>query len=101
MEFLQKVNNYYTVYLDFHKKRWTRRFHFLGEIATIAYIIYCLMNYYWLLLVFSPIIIYVFAWPSHYFIEYNKPATLKTNLLISKICNARMCYEMLIGKIKF
>lgn len=101
MNVFLKAKKYYPIYLDFHRKRWTRRFHLIGELFTILYLFYCIFNSYWLATLFTPFIIYIFAWPSHWIIERNKPATFKTNPLITKICDLMMCYHILIGKIKF
>lgn len=90
-------DEYYKKYLTFHTKPLTKYIHMLGNIATVAYIILCI-NYCLYGLILSPFIIYPFAWPSHWWIEGNKPAAFK-NPIRAKIADWRMMWEVLTGKI--
>jgi hypothetical protein len=93
------LDQYYKgVYLPLHRKVWTRRLHFLGVLATLFFIIGAILNGSWLALVLAPLIVYPFAWFSHFFIERNRPAAWSRPVW-AKLCDLRMCYEMLIGKI--
>ena len=92
-----ELDAYYQVYLSFHQKRGTRIAHACGNIATVLYIVWCLYNCLWALLL-SPFVIYIFAWPSHWWIEKNKPAAFK-NPIKAKISDWRMMFDMFRGKI--
>ena len=90
---------YYKNYLKLHKNKWCRRFHFLGQLATIFFIIFCFFKKSYLLLIFTPFIVYPFAWAGHYFFEKNKPAAFK-NPLMAKLSDWIMFKDIIIGKIK-
>lgn len=93
-------NEYYQYYLSLHQNKWCRRLHILGQIATIAYVIFCfhLPWMFWPLLVFTPFIVYLFAWTGHFVFEKNKPAAFK-NPLWAKACDWRMLWDTVTGKI--
>lgn len=92
-----KFNDYYLKYLTYHKKFGTRLMHCLGNVATVVFIIWAILNQPWALLL-SPFIIYLFAWPSHWWIEGNKPAAFK-NPIKAKMADWRMMFDMIRGKI--
>lgn len=93
---------YYNVYLPAHTKRGTRIWHFMGCLFTIAWvaafaILAGLVNsLYAFGLVFSPFVVYPFAWGSHLYIEKNKPLAW-SNPFWAKACDWRMCYDILRG----
>lgn len=97
-------DEYYEYYLSLHQNRWCRRLHVLGQLATIAYGIgvICLAATvsWWLLflLIFLPFVVYIFAWTGHFVFEKNKPAAFK-NPLWAKVCDWRMMWDMLCGRI--
>lgn len=96
--------DYYQYYLTLHKNKWNRRLHILGQLLTILYVVFILWlitKYsiiYTLLLIFTPFIVYPFAWSGHYFIEQNQPAAFK-NPLWAKASDWIMLKDILIGKI--
>lgn len=90
-------NDYYKVYLTYHKKLGTRLMHCLGNLATVAFIVWAIKYYPWAL-IFSPFIIYIFAWPSHWWIEGNKPAAFK-NPIKAKMADWKMMFDMIRGKL--
>ena len=90
---------YYEYYLTLHQNKWTRRLHAIGQLFTIAFIVFVVMSKLWLLLIFTPFIVYPFAWSGHYFFEKNQPAAFK-NPLWAKACDWVMLKDMLTGKIK-
>lgn len=90
---------YYKVYLPLHQNKWTKRFHFVGVLTTFLVLFYSLLSGHLLLLLTLPFIPYVFAWPSHYFFEKNKPAAFK-NPWMAKLSDIRMFFDILRGKIK-
>jgi len=93
-----ELDKYYARYLTFHTKKGTRILHCIGNVATVLYIVYCLYNCLWAL-VLAPFIIYLFAWPSHWWIEGNRPAAFK-NPILAKISDWRMMFDMIRGKLK-
>ncbi|GAD15161.1 hypothetical protein GBL_3378 [Geobacillus kaustophilus GBlys] len=66
---------FWPFYLTQHRKRATRRWHFVGTSFVFLFIIIAAVtgNAWWLL--GAPIAAYTLAWFSHFFIEGNKPAT--------------------------
>ena len=90
---------YYEYYLTLHQNKWTRRLHAIGQLFTLAFIVFVVMSKLWLLLIFTPFIVYPFAWSGHYFFEKNQPAAFK-NPLWAKACDWVMLKDMLTGKIK-
>lgn len=92
-------SDYYKIYLTYHTKLGTRLLHCLGNLATLFFVVYILWQGHSLLwLLFSPFIIYFFAWPSHWWIEGNKPAAFK-NPIKAKMADWRMMFDMLRGKV--
>jgi len=94
---MKDFEQYYQKYLTYHTKTGTRIMHFLGNVATVFFIIWCLFNCWWAL-IFSPFIIYLFAWPSHWWIEGNRPAAFK-NPIKAKLADWRMMWDCLNHKI--
>jgi hypothetical protein len=97
-------NDYYKYYLTLHQKRETKIFHIIGNFLTIVYLflsIYiAIFNIIFVPLIFiTPFIVYPFAWYSHLVFEKNKPAAW-SNPIWAKMCDWRMIYEVLTGKIK-
>lgn len=94
---------YYKYYLTLHQNPWNRRLHVLGQFATIFYVvfwIYLLTISWWFLplALFTPFVVYFFAWTGHYVFEKNQPAAFK-NPVWAKICDWIMLWEILTGKI--
>ena len=91
---------YYEKYLTFHTKPLTRYIHCLGNLATVMFIYYCFQgggHYLWALLL-SPFVIYLFAWPSHWWVEGNRPAAFK-NPIMAKRADWRMMFDIMRGKL--
>lgn len=97
---------YYQFYLSKHTNKWNRRCHFLGQIATILFVVLVVLHAFWvspwalLLLLLTPFVVYPFAVPGHLF-EGQLPAFFSSNPLYAKAADARMCWDMLTGKIPF
>ena len=89
---------YYKFYLSLHQNTNCRRLHFVGQLATIFFVFYCLMNNL-LLLFLAPFIVYPFAWSGHYLYEKNAPAAFKRPVW-AKMCDWIMFKDILIGRIK-
>jgi len=98
---------YYKFYLSLHQNRWCRRFHALGQLATIIYVILCIVNTWTLALIASPLVVYPFAWTGHLAFEKNKPLAWKGvndygwTTLKAKACDWVMLKDILTGKIRW
>jgi hypothetical protein len=90
---------YYEYYLTLHQNKWTRRLHALGQLATILFVALCIQEQQWLLLFFTPLVVYPFAWSGHFFFEKNKPAAWSKPLW-AKACDWVMLKDMIIGKLE-
>lgn len=89
----ESFDEYYKRYLSFHTKPGTKLMHAIGNIATVAYIIWCCYTCLWALIL-APFIVYPFAWTSHWLIEGNRPAAFK-NPIKAKLADWRMMFECL------
>src|SRR5947209_6382809 len=99
-------SEYYKHYLSLHQNKWCRRLHVLGQLGTILYLflfVYLAVTTNWLfalMLVFTPFVVYIFAWSGHFFFEHNKPAAFG-NPWMAKLADWRMLFDILSGKIPF
>jgi len=91
---------YYEYYLTLHQNKWTRRLHVFGQLSTVFFISLMMIQGWWVALLFSPFIVYPFAWSGHYFFEKNKPAAFSRPLW-AKACDWVMMKDILMGKIKW
>jgi len=93
------IKSYYNYYLTLHKNPKCRLLHFIGQFVTIIFLV--VVTYYqkYIFLLFTPFIIYPFAWSGHYFFEKNKPAAF-SNPLYAKISDWLMFKDVLLGRIK-
>ncbi len=98
---MQNINfkEYYKQYLALHKNKWCKRLHALGNIATIIFVVGVVVEQLWILLVFTPFIVYPFAWSGHFFFEKNKPAAFSRPLW-AKACDWLMMKEMLLNNLE-
>jgi hypothetical protein len=94
-----KFEEYYKHYLLLHQNEWNRRLHVLGQLATIATMVYILQTSSWVLIPLIPFVIYPFAWSGHFFFEKNKPAAF-TKPLWAKACDWIMLKDIIIGRVK-
>lgn len=97
---------YYAHYLGLHQNRWCRRLHVLGQIATVSFVLAVLRTAtttsaqaLWLL-VFTPFVVYPFAWSGHFFFEKNTPAAWQ-NPIWAKAADWVMLWQIITGKIPF
>ena len=101
-------NDYYQYYLSRHQNRNCRRMHFLGQLATLIFVILMVINQTWWYLLLTPLIVYPFAIPGHHF-EKEAPAFADNpfnipvwkRLWYSKLSDFKMIYGMLTGKLRF
>lgn len=97
-------NEYYQMYLAAHKHPATKLLHFAGQLLTVLYIYLILklsltrelllLGYLW----FTPNVVYLLAWPSHWWIEKNEPLAY-TNKWWAKLSDLKMLYEVLTLKV--
>ena len=95
-----KFKDYYAYYLTLHQNIWCRRLHILGNIATLGFVIIVVCTKAWLWLLLTPFVIYPFAWSGHFLFEKNKPAAW-TNPLKAKLCDWKMMWDMIRGRIEW
>ena len=93
------MKDYYKHYLNLHKNKKCRMLHFIGQLATIAFTVWILSNWYWYLIPGIPFVVYPFAWTGHYMFEKNKPAAFHDPVK-AKIADWMMFRDILLGRIK-
>ena len=93
-------NKYYKQYLEDHAEPKVKLMHFIGQLATILYLIWAIYFEHWLLLLLTPLVIYPFAVAGHALFgkKGNKPSFLRMNAVRAKVCNMQMCIDILRGK---
>ena len=96
----ETFSEYYQYYLTLHQNKWCRRLHVLGQCVTLIYVIALFITKLWPLLIFTPFVVYPFAWSGHYFFEKNKPAAFSRPLW-AKACDWVMLKEILLGRIEW
>jgi hypothetical protein len=74
---LQTYAEFWPFYLQEHRKKATRVFHYIGTTGVLVLFLSALINLSLLDLVLMPVCGYGWAWVSHFFIEKNRPATFK------------------------
>ena len=98
LSFQMNLNQYYEHYVNLHQNPKCRLLHFLGQIATILFLIFIIYKKFWLMILIVPFIVYPFAWSGHYFFEKNKPAAF-SNPIYAKISDWIMFKEILLGRL--
>ena len=93
------IKSYYNYYLTLHRNPKCRLMHFIGQFVTIIFLVVVIYYQKYILLFFTPFLIYPLAWSGHYFFEKNKPAAF-TNPLYAKIYDWLMFKDILLGRIK-
>ena len=91
---------FYDYYLEQHKRKHTRRWHFAGTTVAILFLVAALVTQNWSYLWGVPLSGYLPAWLSHWFLEKNNPASFK-NPILSFRADIKMYWEMLTGKVTF
>ena len=103
---LKGFDEYYQYYLSLHQDKRCRRVHVLGQLVTITFVFACFINSWWVYLLFTPFIIYPFAWFGHFFFENNKPLAwggvrdYGRTTLKAKLCDLIMLKDWVLGKIE-
>nr|POE90880.1 hypothetical protein CFP56_26526 [Quercus suber] len=70
----RSLEEFWAFYVNQHSKPSTRRWHFMGTLISIFFML-CSVVFSWWFLFFVPVSGYGFAWYSHFFVEGNVPAT--------------------------
>ena len=91
---------FYPFYLGEHRHRTSRRLHFVGSCAAIAFVVLAIVqkNAWWLLA--ALLCGYAFAWVGHFFFEKNRPATFQ-HPFYSLLGDFVMYRDMILGKVPF
>lgn len=92
-------SEYYQYYLTLHQNKWCRLLHAAGQFATIGFVILCFTYGIYPALVFTPFVVYPFAWTGHFVFEKNTPAAFKRPVW-AKACDWIMLKDMLLGRLK-
>tara|TARA_R110000765_G_scaffold16914_1_gene46828 strand:+ start:156 stop:458 length:303 start_codon:yes stop_codon:yes gene_type:complete len=90
---------YYQYYLTLHSNPICRRLHVVGQLATIAYVVFFITKGEWVPLVLAPFIVYPFAWAGHFFYEDNRPAAW-SNPFWAKLSDFKMFWDIITRRIK-
>jgi len=92
-------SDFWPYYLGEHSKPATRFLHGIGTLMALGFAILLVAIGKWWLLPLALIPGYAFAWPAHFFIEKNRPATF-THPLWSFMGDWKMLALMLAGKLE-
>ena len=92
------MEEFWGFYLSQHSKPGTRRWHFLGTLASLACAVLAAAIGRAAILLAAPVLGYGMAWYSHFFVEGNHPATFG-HPVWSFICDYRMFVLILTGRI--
>ena len=92
--------DFYPFYLSEHSNRTSRRLHFVGTSVVVALVAAAVITRSWWLVGVAVVQAYAFAWVGHFFFERNRPATFRFPLL-SLLCDWRMWWDILTGKLRF
>ncbi|KAK3151139.1 hypothetical protein QOZ80_3AG0242230 [Eleusine coracana subsp. coracana] len=92
------MDEFWGFYLSQHSKPATRRWHFLGTLASLVCVVLAAATGRAALLLAAPAVGYGMAWYSHFFVEGNRPATFG-HPVWSFICDHRMFVLILTGGI--
>lgn len=96
MKTIKTYAEFWPYYLGEHDQAATRGWHYVGTTLAISLLIYAFVSQTWLLLPFTLVPGYFFAWISHGLIEKNKPATF-TYPVWSLISDFKMLFHFLTG----
>ncbi|TXG58755.1 hypothetical protein EZV62_016584 [Acer yangbiense] len=92
----RNMEEFWAFYVSQHSKQSTRRWHFVGTLTSIVFLL-CSVLFNWWFLVLMPIFGYGIAWYSHFFVEGNIPASFG-HPFWSLLCDYKMFGLMLTGQ---
>ena len=93
----ETYEGFWPYYVAMHSKAATRWVHLVGTLTGLAVSLYGLLSGDWLFLLWLPVIGYGTAWPAHFLIQKNNPATFG-HPLWSLRGDAQMIRTMLAGR---
>ena len=96
----KSFSEFYPFYLSEHSDPVNRRLHFLGSLVVIVILLFSILTQMWFALILIPFAGYGFAWIGHFYVEKNKPATLKYPIY-SLLGDLMMFKDIITGKIIF
>lgn len=91
---------FYPFYLGEHANRTSRRLHFIGSCAALAFAATAIVQRNPAWLVAALLAGYAFAWIGHFFFEKNRPATFR-HPFYSFVGDWVMFKDILTGRIRF
>ncbi|MBL1262290.1 Mpo1-like protein [Methylomicrobium sp. RS1] len=94
------LKEFYPFYLSEHANRVSRRLHFAGTSIALALLVAAFAVPAGWLVAVALVQGYALAWSGHFFFEHNRPATFRYPWL-SFLCDWRMWWDMLTGKLPF
>ncbi|MAZ48323.1 MAG: hypothetical protein CME65_07150 [Halobacteriovoraceae bacterium] len=97
---IKPFKNFYPFYLSEHSNKTNRALHFTGTSLLLLVLIYALVTGQYKLIWICPLLGYGFAWPGHFVIEKNRPATFKQPIY-SLMGDFVMWFHLLTGKLAF
>jgi hypothetical protein len=68
-------SEFWLCYLRAHDRAGTRLMHYVGSSAALMLLVVAAVTRYWWFVLAAVVVGYGFAWPSHFLIERNRPAT--------------------------
>ncbi|MBT5017861.1 DUF962 domain-containing protein [bacterium] len=90
-------SEFWELYLSEHQSLLNRWLHTTGTILSIMLFVFCFISkFYWGFL-FVPLVGYGGAWFGHYFIEKNRPLSLRAPVR-SLLCDYRLALMMALGQ---
>ncbi|KAH8484995.1 hypothetical protein Peur_033910 [Populus x canadensis] len=92
----RSLDEFWSFYVTQHSKPSTRRWHFVGTLASMLLLLNSLVFNLWFLFL-VPFVGYGCAWYSHFFVEGNVPATFG-HPVWSFLCDFKMFGLMLTGQ---
>jgi hypothetical protein len=90
--------DFYPYYLGEHTNRTSRRLHYLGTTAFVAFVVAAVIARDWRLAAIAPLLGYGPAWIGHFFFERNRPATFR-HPFYSLIGDFAMLRDFVLGRI--
>lgn len=94
----RSFEEFWPFYVMQHSNPSTRRWHFIGIIASIVALM-CSVLISWWFVALVPLLGYGFAWYSHFFVEGNIPASFG-HPVWSFLCDLKMFSLMLTGSME-
>lgn len=93
------TDEFWLFYLREHSNPWNRRLHYVGSTLALLFIGAAVLSGHASYLILAPLVGYGFAWSGHYFLEHNRPATIKAPLL-SLVSDYRMLLLAVTGRLE-